>query len=383
MFIHRTRLEHLLTPAHYFSPEQHQLELERLFIPGWHFIASTADLPKSGDFLTIELFGRPLILRNFDGDYRAFINVCAHRHCLLTHAARGNDPRFVCQYHGWEYNKEGGTGRIPDARCFRPWDRDNARLRTVRTQACGDLIFICFDDDAPDLKDYLGPYYSRFAQSFASPYRQARTWHGTAQANWKVFIENSLESYHVPMVHPKTFGTFPPEQACAHDLQDHHTWYRTIDDSLRHLGWAVERFGVPATNSYEHHNIHPNLNFSSLDGVRLLMTVFPTSPTTCQYHTHLFTIRGDAPDFLHQALGWLLAQMISLFVGRVNKEDTALYPDIQRGLQASPFRGVIGTREERVFAFQKYVLDRCERGCQAGPELNAISQMPFPTNRTS
>jgi hypothetical protein len=54
-----------------------------------------------------------------------------------------------------------------------------------------------------------------------------------------------------------------------------------------------------------------------------------------------------------------LARIVTLFVGQVNKEDIALYPDIQRGLKASAFRGVIGTREERVYTFQKYVLDRC------------------------
>lgn len=32
---------------------------------------------------------------------------------------------------------------------------------------------------------------------------------------------------------------------------------------------------------------------------------------------------------------------------------------MQRGLEASPHRGVIGTREERIYVFQKYVLDTC------------------------
>jgi hypothetical protein len=40
-------------------------------------------------------------------------------------------------------------------------------------------------------------------------------------------------------------------------------------------------------------------------------------------------------------------------------EDRAIYPDVQRGLEASRSRGVIGTREERVYVFQRYVRDRC------------------------
>jgi hypothetical protein len=132
-----------------------------------------------------------------------------------------------------------------------------------------------------------------------------------------------------------------------------------VDESLRFLGWCARRFGLHATRTYEHHNIHPNLNFICLDGVRLLMTAFPTSATTCRHRACLFTIRGENPDWFHQVFGWLLARVITLFVGKVNKEDLAIYPDVQRGLEASTFRGVIGTREERVYAFQKYVLDRC------------------------
>jgi choline monooxygenase len=38
-------------------------------------------------------------------------------------------------------------------------------------------------------------------------------------------------------------------------------------------------------------------------------------------------------------------------------EDASIYDGVQKGLEASPHPGVIGVREERVFAFQKYVLD--------------------------
>jgi choline monooxygenase len=364
MFINQNRLEHLLTPPHYFSPEHHDLELERIFLPSWHLLASKADLPKNGDFLTIEVFGRPLILRNFDGDYRAFINVCAHRHCLLTSVPRGNSTRFVCQYHGWEYNREGRTGRIPDARCFRPWDRENAHLKVVRTETCGDLIFICLDQAAPSLADYLEPYYSIFSQAFASPYRQAWTFHGNYNANWKVFIENSLESYHIPSVHTRTLSKLPPENACSHELTDRYTWFKTLDKSIEPLSWCVRRFGLKTTHTYEHHNLHPHLTFSCSDGLGVIQTVLPTSPTTCRHDAWLFTVRGDTPGWLGEAFGWLLARSMTLYIKAIFREDIAIYADVQRGLQASTVRGVIGTREERVYAFQKYVLDHCTAPAQ-------------------
>jgi phenylpropionate dioxygenase-like ring-hydroxylating dioxygenase large terminal subunit len=361
MFIHRHRLEHLLSPAHYFSREQHELELQRLFLPAWHLLAAKADLPRNGDFLTTEVLGRPVLLRNFQGEARAFLNVCAHRHCLLTHVPRGNDSRFRCQYHGWEYTKEGRTGRIPDAGCFRPFDRENARLKPFRTQSCGDLIFVCMDDRAPGLEEYLGPYHAFGAKSFAGKFRQAWTYDASYNCNWKVLIENSLESYHLPCLHQKTLCEFPSEEECEHELTDRFTSFRTRDSSRsgRFLAWYMRRWGMPSTMTYEHHHLHPHMTFVGMDVFRLVQIVLPTSPTACRHMAWLFTARGERPDWIRQALGWSLARIVTAVTRRVVLEDVAIYGDAQRGLEASATTGVLGAREERVFAFQRYVRDHC------------------------
>ena len=42
----------------------------------------------------------------------------------------------------------------------------------------------------------------------------------------------------------------------------------------------------------------------------------------------------------------------------VFNEDRAIFDAQQRGIQASPHRGVIGTREERIHIFQRYLCER-------------------------
>jgi choline monooxygenase len=361
MFIHKNRLEHLLTPAQYFSPQQHQLEVQRLFLPSWQVLATRADLPNDGDFITLELFGRPLLLRNFEGEIRAFLNVCAHRHCRLTHLPRGNNPRFRCQYHGWEYGKEGRPTAIPDARCFRPWDRENARLKTYRTETCGELVFVCLQDDGPSLAEYLGPYHSYFAENFTAPFRQCWRWNRRYDSNWKIVVENSLESYHVPCLHQKTFGKMTPEANCEHELNERYTWFKAHDDSAvaRFLGWSAQRLGIESSNDYMHYHLHPSMTFSGIAMVRMVQIVLPTSATTCLHKAWLFTARGHDSGLIGRLLGSLLVPVVTLFERQVKREDMAIFPAVQRGMEASTSRGVIGTREERIYVFQKYVLDRC------------------------
>ena len=79
MYIHQSRLPHVLKPNLYFCPEQYQKELDLLFRTSWQAVASLSDLPNDGDFLTRDLFGTPIIVRNFGGTIRTFLDRCRGR----------------------------------------------------------------------------------------------------------------------------------------------------------------------------------------------------------------------------------------------------------------------------------------------------------------
>ena len=57
---------------------------------------------------------------------------------------------------------------------------------------------------------------------------------------------------------------------------------------------------------------------------------------------------------------------------KVFAEDGAIYAGVQQGMAASPHPGVIGTREERIYHFQQFVLEECRGArelCMA-PEMS-------------
>lgn len=362
MFVHQHQLRHVLAPEHYFDEDHHRTEVARLFLPGWHAVATKADLPRPGDFLTLDLLGRPLLVRNGGGALHAFLNVCAHRHCLLTHEPRGRDPRFRCQYHGWEYTADGRTARIPDAGCFRPFDRENARLKKFRLETRGELAFVSLADDGPGLGEQLGAFDAAAAGWLAPPFRQAWKWETCYDANWKVVAENSLESYHIPCLHAQSFGAMPEEEGCEHDLGERFTSFRTPEPDNR-VGriqaWIVRRLGRTPLRVYTHRHVHPNLIFISLDVFRMAQLILPVSPSVTRHVVWVYTLRGTRRGpfawLLYRFLRWAVAKVAR----QILREDAPIFADLQRGLRASVHRGVLGTREERVWAFQDYVARTC------------------------
>jgi phenylpropionate dioxygenase-like ring-hydroxylating dioxygenase large terminal subunit len=359
MFVNENRLCHLLRPDQYHSERQYQLELERVLRPAWHAVGSKADIPRPGDYFTFELLGQPLLVRNIDGEVHTFLNVCAHRHCLLTDKPKGHDPRFRCQYHGWEYQKDGRTGHVPEARHFKPWDRENARLKKFRSALCGEMIFVSLADVGPSLQEHLDPWWERGQAYFdGKTYRLAWKYDATYATNWKVPLENSLESYHVPCLHQATFGDLPPEEKCEHDLDPRYTTFRTveIDNFATRFGrWAVRRMGLTPTGVYINHHIHPTVTFTSLDVFRFCQLFIPTSPATCRHLGWLYTIRGTRRGPLAWLLARFLRPIITSVTHKVVREDVGIFEQVQRGMVASPHAGVFGIREERLFVFQEYV----------------------------
>jgi choline monooxygenase len=364
-YVHDHQLEHLLRPRHYGSEEQYRVELERLFPATWQLVGTTRELPRHGDYRTLELFETPLMIRNIDGEYHAFENICPHRHCLISGRPFGHDPSFRCQYHGWQFNKEGRTGRIPDARCFRPWDRENARLRKFRLECCGELLFVAMSDEGPSLRDYLGDYYERVAASFAPPFAPAWHWEAPIEADWKIPVENTVEFYHVPCLHPKTLKTAAPNETIRHVLDSqfsslHTRNYEKWVESIKN--WLVRRLGETPSPEYVHHLVHPNFVFIGMDTFRLAEVFLPTGPGTSLQRVYLYSLRGSRHGPAARLLAALLAAVVRNTVRKILHEDLPIFAQQQRGLRASEHRGVIGTLEERVHVFQRYVLDACENG---------------------
>jgi len=360
MFVHKASLPHVLPPKLYGCPQQHELEISKLFAPAWMMVGALAEAPNDGDFFTRELLGTPIIVRNFKGEIHTFLNVCPHRHCLLTHAESGHSEEFTCQYHGWEFMKTGKTGRIPDAQSFKPLTGGPECLRKFRTEVRGPLIFVSLNDEPPDLADQLHALTSVCDEFPASRWRQADRWSYEFNANWKVVVENTIESYHVATVHPKTLVQFGDEE---HEIHENAGIMRSTIFAppiyYRVANWLLPKLEPGCTHRYRLFHGFPNLFLIRIDAMLQVMTVEPLSATTCRLNVYVFTLRAQRETWLTRQLTTNWARLKCHVIRTVLAEDARLYPDMQRGMQHSPFHGTISIREELVYAFQDFVHRHC------------------------
>src|SRR5579871_1371872 len=186
----------------YWDPATFGAEKEKIFARTWQVVGHAHQVGNPGDYFTTDLVGEPLlIVRGTDGQLRGFYNVCRHR---AGPAAEGCGSRklFRCGYHGWTYGLDGSLLSATEIEGVESFCPEDFALKAVRTEEWFNLVFVNLDSDAAPLRDSLGDLAEQ-AEKF--PFGQMKLFERRTydmKCNWKTYVDNYLEGYHLPSVHP-------------------------------------------------------------------------------------------------------------------------------------------------------------------------------------
>ena len=190
-------------PAPLYADAQiFDLEKERIFGRTWQVVGHAHQLANPGDYFTLELLGEPLLLvRGAHGELRGFYNVCRHRAGPPAEGC-GSRKLFRCGYHGWTYDLEGKLISAPEFEKVQEFDPASFTLAPVRAEEWFNLIFVNFDLNAAPLRESLGRMSEQAERFHFSGMKlfERRTY--DMKCNWKTYVDNYLEGYHLPSVHP-------------------------------------------------------------------------------------------------------------------------------------------------------------------------------------
>jgi len=184
-------------------------EYDALFDRCWLYLGHESELAKPGDFLTRTVARRNILFtRDSQGKLHALFNTCSHRGATVCREERGNAKVFQCFYHGWVFGCDGVLKNQPGQERYTDGHRESGvgNLTPVpRFDSHAGFCFVCFDADAPALKDYLAGA-KEILELIASHSASGMTIVQGAQqyairANWKLLAENSIDGYHAVTTH--------------------------------------------------------------------------------------------------------------------------------------------------------------------------------------
>jgi len=192
---------HAPAAGFYTDPLRLAREFKAVLGRSWQYVGRTDQLRTHGDYFTTHVGREPLLFLRDGETIRGFFNVCRHRAGPLAQGC-GHASRIVCRYHGWSYSLEGQLMRAPEMDGTRPFDASGIHLQAVQVQVLGPLIFAALDPDTPPFESFHPQLAGECLPFHLERLQHVMTRDYPVAANWKVYVDNYLEGYHVPMVHP-------------------------------------------------------------------------------------------------------------------------------------------------------------------------------------
>jgi choline monooxygenase len=213
-----------LHPAFYTDPGSLAGENRHTFSRHWQLIAHVSQVAAAGDHVVGEIAGVPVIVvRGDDGELRGMHNVCRHRAGPLALCDGRGARALRCRYHGWTYTLAGQLRSAPEMGDAQDFDVASIQLQPIRVATWRGLVFAALDP-AHALSELLDGIDARLGDRDFSDYAFAWRDSFDVPCNWKVYVDNYLEGYHVPHIHPELnklldYRSYVTQTAAWHSLQ--------------------------------------------------------------------------------------------------------------------------------------------------------------------
>lgn len=321
-----------LTAHLYVDDASYQRERVSVFGREWMVLGRTTEIVDAGGYIAEEIAGYPVfVVVDADGIPWAYHNVCPHRAGPILLPGRGQTDELVCQYHGWCFSYEGALVDAPGFGENKETSIDDQRLREVSMGHWGGMLWVSLGGNMPPLQEALGQMVGECDDiDFGNLHHTA---HNTSvfDCNWKVFVDNYLESYHVPGTHKILESHFDLDQS-----------FVTIHDDAYTLQQSQTREGVPIRWFFR----YPNVGLQVLGDTLCWMQVLPQGPEKT-----LVVLDHYAPDGVDDT-------PLKSLCARLLEEDRVLCELVQRNLAAGIYqRGPLSpTHESAVAWFHSKVL---------------------------
>lgn len=338
--------------AVYHEPEVFELEVKKIFHQEWIFVCAETELTATGSYYAFSIADEPVVvLKTSTEKIVALSNVCRHRGTLLLDPGFGRfDKNITCPYHAWTYSDEGKLKAIPfigDAKI----DKAEHCLGRFSIEIWMGLIFVSLNNNpAPlnnrlkGLQDYLAVFEpQRFTASYVD---EPQVW----QANWKLAVENGIESYHLFKVHKETLEITTPTKT-AYYVGGSSEWALNGGKIESNKSSFLQWFSGKYPEVYDHYLLiflPPGfigiMTYESFDWINIL----PLTSQSCQIIAGGFSTSNHSSDRITQH-----------FVEQFLHEDKQICERVQSAMKSKKSNGgKLVSMEKILIDFRQYLSSR-------------------------
>ncbi|GAB1595628.1 aromatic ring-hydroxylating oxygenase subunit alpha [Lysobacter claricitrinus] len=313
-----------LPAAFYVDADMPARDRALVFDRTWQLIAHVCQLRDAGDHVVADFAGLPVIaVRGADGEVRVFHNVCRHRAGPIATCDGLAARSLRCRYHGWTYGLDGVLRSAPEMGGAEDFEPSDVRLPQLAVRIWNGLVFAAVDaSTAPDFDAFTAGIDERLGPSRGlEHYGHHRRVGYDVACNWKVYVDNYLEGYHVPHIHPG-----------LNRLLDYRS-YVTETAEWYSYQWSPLESGDALYGDGDalYYWMWPNTMLNILPGRLQTNRVVPRGVDRCRVEFDFYYAVDDSEQ------GNSRREADLSFSDEVQLEDLTICEDVQRGLASGSY----------------------------------------------
>lgn len=303
-----------------------------VFRRAWQYVAHSCDvrLPRTcfPAVLSEGIAPEPVVaIRDDSNALRVLSNVCTHRGAIVV-GAPCQQSELRCRYHGRRFTLDGEVKHMPHFGDVQDFPAASDHLQTLDSGEWGGLVFAAvrprcsFTEWISSLDERLAhlPWNELLPEPMLNRDYVIR-------AHWALYVENYLEGFHIPFVHPGLNAALDSELYETH----------VLENGVLQIGLAKssqDTFVVPSGHPDTGKNVaawyywlFPNVMINVYPWGVSLNIVEPLSPdrTRVRYRTYVWNRsamnRGAGSD-----------------LDKVEREDADIVESVQRGIAGSVYQ---------------------------------------------
>ena len=313
-----------LHARYYTAPSMAATDRRLIFDRGWQLLAHLCQLQNPGDHVIGDFAGLPVIaVRGADNQIRVFHNVCRHRAGPLAQCDGLAAKSLRCRYHGWTYTLDGTLRSAPEMGTAADFDVSQVKLPQLAVRVWQGMVFACVDEaHAPSFEAFVQGIDERIGpHQRLENYGHHRRVGYDVGCNWKVYVDNYLEGYHVPHIHPG-----------LNKLLDYRNY---VTDTAKWYSFQFSPMekgdGFYGDGEALYYWMWPNTMLNILPGRLQTNRVIPKGVDRCRVEFDFYYTLDESEEASERRLADLS------FSDEVQFEDLTICEDVQRGLSSGSY----------------------------------------------
>ncbi|TVQ78925.1 MAG: aromatic ring-hydroxylating dioxygenase subunit alpha [Bradymonadales bacterium] len=325
----------------YLSEAFAQWEFEELWPRAWSLLGDSSVLKEPRSYRCYDFFGESLVLiRDSQNEMRLLSNVCRHRAGPIFKKQQARYKSLTCQYHAWSYKESGELLRAPEMGQAKNFKLSDYCLPRFPLERWGPLLFSRLREGT-SFKDWLGEISSEVPPELLSrlEYRERRDY--SVRCNWKLYVDNYLEGYHLRSVHPRLSRELDYEA------------YRSETRAWHSRQWAPTRqesniYTEGQSPEAHYYWLFPHLMLNLYQGILQTNVVEPVGIDECRVRFDWWAIPEVSAKRLEELIG---------FSEEIQEEDREICEWVQKNLRSRFYRQgrYSPTRENALHHFHQLI----------------------------